>query len=152
PRRALLRAGAADGGLGLCGRTDHHHLPDLPAPDHRQHQDGRAEVTTRSSPAGRRHRYPPGPAVAAPAITRMGEITNPEITGQWGAGATALGLPITAPEGRMLAVFGEPSDGEAVAEGAAWAADQRPPVGPEPSAQPHRPRTGGSRLSRGARR
>src|SRR5690625_7839820 len=53
--------------------------------------DGRAEVTTRSSPAGRRHRYPPGPAVAAPAITRMGEITNPEITGQWGAGATDLG-------------------------------------------------------------
>src|SRR5690625_1380760 len=81
--------------------------------------DGRAEVTTRSSPAGRRHRYPPGPAVAAPAITRMGEITNPEITGQWGAGATDLGIPIIDPDGRMLTVFGETFDGDAVVQGAA---------------------------------
>src|SRR5699024_5415685 len=108
-----------DGGLGLCGRTDHHHLPDLPAPDHSQHQDGRAEVPTRPSPAGRRHRYPPGPAVAAPASTRMGEITNPELPGQRGAGATDQGIPIIDPDGRMLTVFGETFDGDAVVQGAA---------------------------------
>lgn len=63
------------------------------------------------------------PAVAAPSITRMGEITSPELTGHWGAGATDLGIPLIAPDGRMLTIFGDTFDGDAALVG-----DNRAPI------------------------
>lgn len=63
-------------------------------------------------------------ALAAPVLTRMGEITSPALTGQWGAGATDLGIPAVVPDGRLLTIFGDTFDGDAALVG-----DNRAPIG-----------------------
>lgn len=64
------------------------------------------------------------PASAAPSVTRMGEVTGPGITSDWGVTSTDLGIPARTPDGRILAIFGDTWSEQGVGNG-----DWRSPVG-----------------------
>jgi Domain of unknown function (DUF4185) len=62
----------------------------------------------------------PGPAAATPAAAptgKLADITGPGISDRWGVTATDLGACVIAPNGKLVAVFGDTFSGNRVGEG-----------------------------------
>jgi hypothetical protein len=57
------------------------------------------------------------PAPAAPPDGKMSDITGPGISDQWGVTATDLGACVIAPNGKLVAVFGDTFSGDKVGAG-----------------------------------
>lgn len=55
-------------------------------------------------------------------VTRLGDLTSPELTGRFGVHWTDLGIPVRCPDGRVLYVFGDTFGPE-------WGQNWRSPVG-----------------------